>query len=155
MEKNWLDTVAQGKLLAAVMRMNERTEQFGLVLREEDGKLILEEKNRILRELKRVEFGPGITEKLIDEFCDSPYIDQNSYVDTILRLQEIFYQYKNETLDELTDEELLKLMKTAFDGGCHGDLEYLEGTYLEEVSRAIRAGYRGYLDLMEALEAEE
>ena len=44
---------------------------------------------------KRVEFGEGIVPKIIYEFCDSNYIDQNNYVDTIIRLQEIFYLYKN------------------------------------------------------------
>ncbi|MBP3926725.1 MAG: hypothetical protein J6D13_06045 [Clostridium sp.] len=155
MEKNWVSILSQKKQLAEVMETNRRTERFGLVLREEDAKLILAERSNVLREQRRVEFGGGITLKLIYEFCDSPYISQDTYVDTILRLQEIFYLYKNETGDAITDEELLQLMKKAFDGVCHGDPEYLEGTYLEEYSRALRRGYRGYLDFLEMLEEEE
>lgn len=30
-------------------------------------------------------------------------------------------------MDECTDEELICLMRTAFDGECQGSLEYLEG----------------------------
>ncbi|MDY5484084.1 MAG: DUF6323 family protein [Clostridium sp.] len=155
MEKDWVYVLSQKNQLAAVMETNRRTERFGLVLSEEDAQLIQAERSNVLREQRRVEFGGGITEKLIDEFCDSPYLNQNNYVDTILRLQEIFYLYKNETEDELTDEELLQLMKKEFDGVCQGDLEYLEGTYLEEYARAIRRGYRGYLDFLEMLEEEE
>ncbi len=56
---------------------------------------------------------------------------QENYADTLMRLQDIFYLYKNESLDELTDDELLEYMKEKFDGICAGDLDYLEGTELD------------------------
>ncbi len=52
-----------------------------------------------------------------------------------MRLQDIFYLYKNESLDELTDDELLEYMKEKFDGICAGDLDYLEGTELDTFAR--------------------
>ena len=82
--------------------------------------------------------------KIMEEFCDSSFISQNNYVETLIRLQEIFYLYKNEMQDELTDEELLHFMREQFENTCFGDLEYLEGTCLNIFSQAIRAGYRGY-----------
>ena len=91
-----------------------------------------------------MEFGGGIAEKIIFEFCDSSYVDQTNYVNTILRLQEIFYQYKNEMLDELSDDELLHFMKEQFETICFGDLDYLEGTCLNNFAQAVRAGYGGY-----------
>ena len=48
-------------------------------------------------------------------------------------------------MDECTDEELICLMRTAFDGECQGSLEYLEGTYLEEFARNIRANTRKFI----------
>ena len=48
---------------------------------------------------------------------------QENYADTLMRLQDIFYLYKNESLDELTDDELLEYMKEKFDGICAGDLD--------------------------------
>ena len=68
-----------------------------------------------MREQQRVEFGESILPKLIDTFYDAPYISQSSYPDTCIRLQEIFYLYKNETMDEMTDDELLEFMKEQFD----------------------------------------
>jgi hypothetical protein len=62
----------------------------------------------------------------------------------LLRLQEIFFLYKNEMEDEITDDELLHFMKEQFETICYGDLEYLEGTCLTGFAEAIRAGYRGY-----------
>ena len=65
-------------------------------------------------------------------------------MDTLIRLQEIFYLYKNEMHDEISDEELLHFMKEQFEEVCFGDLGYLEGTCLRIFAEAVRAGYRGY-----------
>ena len=57
----------------------------------------------------------------------------------------LFYLYKNEMQDEISDDELLHFMKEQFEQTCFGDLDYLEGTCLNIFSQAIRAGYRGYM----------
>ena len=134
----WMELLAGQNQVQKVMDMNQKTERFGLSLTQEDAKLLVERKMECLKEQQRVEFGETILSKLIDTFCDSPYISQNDYVDTISGLQEIFYLYKNESLDVLTDDELLEFMKEAFDGKCQGSLEYLEETVLEEFARNIR-----------------
>lgn len=105
---------------------------------EENVKGLLEKRKENLREQQRVEFGEGILPKLIFAFCDSPYVYQSNYVEVLIQLQEIFYQYKNETLDELTDDELLEEMKHAFDGECAGSVEYLQETILDKVARDVR-----------------
>ena len=144
MNKDWMILLQQQNQLAKVLETNQATAQFGLSLTAQDAELILEERKNVLKEQKRVEFGQGIVPKIIFEFCDSDYIDQNNYVDTIVRLQEIFYLYKNEMQDEITDDELLHLMKEQFEKICFGDLDYLEGTCLSNFAQAIRAGYEGY-----------
>lgn len=137
-EKDLLERLLGHNQMQKIMEMNHKTEAFGLVLTEEDAQILMERRMESLKEQQRVEFGEGILPKLIFTFCDSPYIDQENYVDTLIRLQEIFYLYKNEAMDELTDDELLDFMKTAFDGECEGTLEYLEETILEEFARSIR-----------------
>ena len=77
----------------------------------------------------------------LTEFCDSQFIQSGDYADTLARLQEIFYLYKNESMDELTDRELLEIMKENFEQICYGDLEYLETTCLERFAATVRAGY--------------
>ena len=52
--------------------------------------------------------------------------------------------YKNEMEDEITDDELLRIMKDQFETLCFGDLDYLAETCLDDFAEAIRAGYRGY-----------
>lgn len=144
LNKDWMALYQQQNQLDKLIGTNQKTERYGLALTEQDAKLILEERKNSLQEQKRVEFGEGIVPKIIYEFCDSSYIDQNNYVTTIIRLQEIFYLYKNEMQDEITDDELLHLMKEQFELLCFGDLDYLESTCLANFSQAIRAGYEGY-----------
>ena len=144
MEENWMVLLQQETQMAKVMEMNRVTEKYGLVLSEQDAKLIVSERANALREQRRVEFGGGIVPRIIEEFCDSDFIDQSNYAETMIRLQEIFYLYKNEMQDEISDDELLHLMKEQFETICFGDLDYLEGTCLDVFSQAVRSGYRGY-----------
>lgn len=144
-EMDWLECLTGQNQLEKVIEMNQKTEKFGLILTEEDAKTLLECRRENLREQQRVEFGEGILPKLIYAFCDSPYIYQENYVETIMALQEIFYLYKNESMDELTDDELIEFMKNAFDGKCEGSLEYLEETVLEEFARSIRKEGKSFL----------
>ena len=144
MGKNWMTLLQNQNGLSRLMETNQATERFGLALTSQDAELILEERGNVLREMRRVEFGEGIIPRIIHEFCDSAYIDQSNYVETLLRLQEIFYLYKNEMLDEISDSELLHFMKEQFESICFGDLDYLEGTCLSNFAQAVRAGYRGY-----------
>ena len=140
-----LEVMSQKNQIQKVMQTNQYTERFGLVLSEEEANLLVQERSSSLRQEQRVEFGEGILPKLIFQFCDSPYLSQDNYVESIVRLQEIFYLYKNESLDDLSDDELLDYMKEKFDGVCQGDFEYLEGTVLEEFARNVRAESRKYM----------
>lgn len=144
MEKDWMVLLQKQNQLAKVMETNQLTARYGLVLSEQDAELLVEERSHVLREERRVEFGAGILPIIIEQFCDSDFIDQQNYVDTLIRLQEIFYLYKNEMQDEISDEELLHFMREQFEDVCFGDLGYLEGTCLRIFAEAIRAGYRGY-----------
>ena len=144
MNKDWMVLLQKERQAGGIVATNEKAARFGLSLTEQEAGLIVSEGQSALREQRRVEFGEGIAPKIIYEFCDSDFIDQNNYVETIIRLQEIFYQYKNEMLDEISDDELLHFMKEQFEEICFGDLDYLEGTCLNNFAQAIRAGYGGF-----------
>lgn len=144
-ENNWIELLNSQTGIQSILQTNQYTKQFGVTLSEEDSILLLNERKTNLKEQERVEFGGGILPKLIFTFCDSPYIYQDNYLDSLERLQEIFYLYKNESLDEITDEELLDYMKYKFDGICQGSLDYLEDTCLERFARNIRRETRKFL----------
>lgn len=154
MDDTWLSKVTGTWQLQTVLQINDYTSRYGLSLTKEDAALLLAERKENLQEQERIEFGEGILNRLIKAFCDSPYIYQENYVDTIGRLQEIFYLYKNESLDELSDDELIDYMKKEFDGNCQGSLDYLEETSLEGFARAIRRSTRGFLGRYEEDDGE-
>ncbi|MGN1140192.1 MAG: DUF6323 family protein [Oliverpabstia sp.] len=143
-EKKWMQIISEANQLESLRKTNQYSEQFGLTLSAADAQILVQEKINSLKEQQRVEFGEGIMPKIIYEFCDSSYIHQDNYTDTLIRLQNIFYQYKNETQDEMTDDELLHFMKEQYETVCFGDLDYLEGTCLDVFARVIRGGYRGF-----------
>lgn len=144
-QKEWLSVISEKNQMASIMRTNDQIGEFGLCLSEADVKLLLAERKQGLKETQRVEFGEGILPKLIYTFCDSPYIYQDNFVDVIGQLQDIFYEYKNESVDMLSDDELIEFMKKEFDGQCNGSLEQLEETILEEFARNIRVQGQNFL----------
>lgn len=92
-----------------------------------------------LEETGRVEFGGGVIEKLEYAFCDSPYVDGENYAAVLGELQSLFYYYKNESAEALSDDELIGEMKRIFDGEAAGDLSALSDN-LDGLCREIRAG---------------
>ncbi len=126
-------------------KTNEYANQYGVCLTDYDIQKLLIRRRECLVEQQRVEFGTGILDKIIFAFCDSDYIYQDNYVETIARLQSIFYLYKNESMDELTDDELINIMRNAFDEECQGSLEYLEETFLDNFARDIRANTNRFI----------
>lgn len=143
-EKNWIKFLAAQTQVAQVLETNQYADQYGLTLSQEDAALLVAERAGALKREQRIELGQSILPKIIYMFCDSSYIMQENYRDSLIRLQEIFFAYKNEMMDEITDDELLEFMKEQFEAVCYGDFEYLEGTCLDLFAQAIRAGYSGY-----------
>lgn len=141
----WMLAAVKENQMKALKETNKDTEQFGLVLTEEDAAILVNERMDALKRQGRVEFGEGILPQLILAFCDSSYLNQDNYRDSLARLQEIFYEFKTESLEQLTDEELLNFMREQFDDICAGDFDYLEGTCLKNFAEAIRAGYQGFI----------
>ena len=60
---------------------------------------------------------------------------------------EIFYYFKNETLDLIGDDELIELMRDYYENRCKGSLELLKYRELEKLSKNIRYGITDYADL--------
>lgn len=132
MNENYLEIVNKRNQIeiSNIKECNQYTSKYGLTLSDKQINDLLAKRTEILKEKGRIEFREGILDKLIKEFCDSPYINQSNYIETLHELIEIFYEYKNETMDLITDDELIKFMKNAFDGVCKGDIEYLEETII-------------------------
>ncbi len=140
MQNNYLQKLAEDYQVGQILKTNETSKENGLTLTEEEAKALVAARGDTLREERRVEFGDSISPKLIRTFADSSFINQEDYAEIIARLQEIFFLYKNESMDMVSDDELLAIMKKAYENESAGDLEYLEGTALEAFARSVRAG---------------
>lgn len=122
-----------------ILACNEVTAKYGLVLSEQQALALARTRTGALKENQRVEFGRGIMETLISAFCDSPYLTEENYEETLHELISLFYTLKNQTWDRVSDCDLVGWMKETFDGPCHGSLELLSGEALR-FSRQIRRG---------------
>lgn len=145
--KFFQESLLEKNLLNEILKCNEVTKEYGLKLNENDIKEIVKTRNIALERSGRIEFNGQIINKIIESFCDSPYISQYNYSETINELVEIFYNYKNETLDYIGDDELIEIMKEFFDDYCQGSLELLEGKVLYKISDNIRNGVRDYTNI--------
>lgn len=130
--------------LALLAACNETTAGFGLTLSPEEAGELIRRRDESLKKYGRVEFDGGILDRLVYAFCDSPYLNQDNNSEMLGQLQDIFYEFKNETEGQMTDEELLNFMREQFDEVCFGDAGYLEDTCLNRFAAGVRAGYRTY-----------
>lgn len=130
-----LTTVQQQSSLEEIKACNEYSSQFGLTLGEADIQELAECRRRTLKDTGRVEFGGGILPKLIRAFCDSPYLDAETYAAALADLQEAFYYFKGEAEERFSDDELIEYMVKMFNGRAQGSAEYLIGTSLEALCR--------------------
>lgn len=146
-------TPLQGQMQTAAEQAlrdcNEVSGRYGLTLSETEIRELAACRAQALKDTGRVEFGEGILPKLIDAFCDSPFLEPAEYAATLADLQDAFYYFKNESMDRFSDDELIELMVKVFNGRAQGSAEYLAGTSLEELCRYARDGW----DLHDAGEA--
>jgi hypothetical protein len=131
---------SRGALPAVLEDLNAVTAQYGLFLTLGQLGALTERRNEALLSTGRLEFRHGVVGKLIVAFCDSAYIDQNNYEETISALIDSFYYFKNESEDLLSDDELIERMRLYFETVCQGSLDYLNGTSLETLCRLTRHG---------------
>ncbi|MDR0915567.1 MAG: DUF6323 family protein [Oscillospiraceae bacterium] len=124
-----------------IMRCNDFTALHGLTLTEQQSLELVETRNQSLRDSGRIEIGGGVTRRLIYEFCDSPYISMQNYAETLHELTELFYYFKTETNDLISDDDLISYMKNSFDNVCQGSLDMLAGTELDRMARNLRNGH--------------
>ena len=118
-------------------KCNEISERYGLTLTETQIQSLVQSRFDALRFTGRMELGGDILPKLIYAFCDSPHISRIDYSGTLAALQELFYTFKNESEDAMSDDELMEAMKRCFNGKAQGSLEYLENLSISDLYRAL------------------
>ena len=113
-------------------------QRYGLSLSRQDVQALVVGRVEALEESDRVEFGGGVAKDLVLAFAGSPYVSQSTFVETILELQELFYEFKNESLEQIPDEELIAKMRSLFDDFANGDVELLAEALLDGLAASVR-----------------
>ena len=149
------ETLLKEQSIAQVLKCNQETDVYQLTLSKEEAKLLIDTRQEALRAMNRIEIGGGTINKIIGRFKASPYISQYNYVKIISELIDTFYYFKNETLDEVSDDELIELMEELFDGRCHGSIDLLQGREMERIAHNIRCGIWDFGDDEKNIEGEE
>lgn len=147
--------LVQRQAVGAIMACNQFSSEHGLTLTQEQAAELVETRSLSLRANGRVEFSGGVIDRLIRAFCTSPYLSMQNYAATLHELTEIFYYYKNETLDQISDDELIRFMAQSYNGPCGGSLELLAGRELEGLAHRLRFGDGEAKDQQREEEAED
>ncbi|HEX3031533.1 MAG TPA: DUF6323 family protein [Bacillota bacterium] len=145
-----LDQLSETAAITQIMRLNELSLRYGLTLSHSEALQLVQSRNDVLQAIGRIEVGSATLGKLISAFCDSAFINQQEYAEILHQLLEIFYYMKNETLDQISDDELIELMKYYYEIRCKGSLELLQGREMEQMARNIRYGVENFAELGES-----
>ncbi|MEN6418168.1 MAG: DUF6323 family protein [Clostridiaceae bacterium] len=125
------------RLKSELSACNGMTGKYGLSLSESAVLAIAQKRSETLLGTGRVEFGESVIPKLIEAFCDSPYLLQDDYEETLCALTEAFYSFKNDCFDRLTDDELIKNLRACYDA-YEGGLDAVCPLTINELRRGRR-----------------
>ena len=109
-----------------ILRCNNITNKNNLNLTYNEALKLIENKNKLLKNLGKIEINISTTQNIIYKFYDSMYIDKENYFEMISSLVEIFYFYQFELSSFLSDEEILNYMYWEFNNDCNGSLSLLK-----------------------------
>lgn len=105
----------QGFSCKKIMKLNEKSIDYGLVLMEENICEIFKNTREILKKAGRIETSTDLLEKIITFLYSSPYTQKYDYVQVISDMEEIFYYFKNQVLDLISDDEIIEILSDIYD----------------------------------------
>ncbi len=134
------------QLTSEMMKTNDLSINYGLVLSENDVKMLIQCSIDSINDNDRIEFGESATLKIVDKFMKSTYISQSCYADTVASLIEIFYEVKEESLGVLTDSEVIDIMFDFFENESGGSIEVLQNRDMSYLCKKVRYAAQNITD---------
>jgi hypothetical protein len=124
-----------------ILDLNEKSQIYGLTLNKEDVKEIINSRDNTLKSYGRIELDISITKMIIENLYKSQYTDKDDYVYVINDLHEVFYYLKNETLDQISDIEIIEIIDEIYNN-CSGRIDIVQEK-CEEFAKNYRWGIGG------------
>ena len=150
--------VNQNAVRADCALCNAKIMPYGLALTEEQMSGLMHRRVEALRATGRVEFGRGVLTEIVTSFCDSPYLVQDTLENDLADIQDAFYRLKEDSEEELPDQDLIDAMKHAFDTEANGSVEYLgsmPASRFTEIANGLRGDEHAVWSEAEAYEESE
>lgn len=135
-----LENVSLQPVSKEILALNEVSQNYGLVLSEQDAKELSEMRNKAIVENERVEIGVGAVAEIIKRFCTSRYITNENYTYVLNEVTYLFYYIKTETDDKISDKDLIDELFNRFELQCRGSIDTLEGREAERIIRKVNSG---------------
>jgi hypothetical protein len=135
------ENASQMQLRAAAQELescNKVTQRYGITLSPQDIQALVIGRLDALQETERVEFSGGVAKDLVLAFSSSVYVSQYTFVQTVLELQDLFYLFKNESLEQIPDDDLIASMRSLYDDVAQGDMGRLSEALFDGLGRRVR-----------------
>ena len=113
-----LSSLQQNSMITAkneILKINEESSAYGLTLTPKDVEEVIKSREHSLKTYGRIDLNMDITKQLINKLYTSQYTDKDDYVELINDLQDIFYYLKNETFDEISDNEIIDMISEFYE----------------------------------------
>ena len=153
MSENWMLALQQQNQISKVIETNKLTQRYGLVLSEQDAKLILAERNKALKEQRRIEFGETIISKIIymiENLCEIVLANMVVHIfirktisemdfkeDEYEKMKHVLLQFDLETIKQMLQNEIGLFLKKFCDEP-NALLAYLSSA-MDDIAVRLRA----------------
>ena len=126
------------KLINNLIDLNSKANKYDLMITESIAREIAVYRSTALIENERFEINSNAVSRLTSAFLESRYIEQKDFADTIGEIINIFYHIKNETDNEISDDDLISEMLKVFTETCFGSIEIMQSKGLEKILRQYK-----------------
>lgn len=125
MSTTYLDIYNKSLLL----NTNTKSEKYGLKLSNQDVQDLLESRERVLKDYERTETSADALKNIIEYFCESSYLQQDEYTETIADIQTLYYHLLNDQ-EGVPDAAIIEVLKRLYDNECKGSIILLKDALL-------------------------
>lgn len=140
---------------AELLNTNADSVENGLMLNPAQALELAQTHRRALDLCGRIEIGTDTVQKIIAAFRRSHYLWQKDYADVLNEAVEAFYELKNESEDNISDDDLIVLLAGAFERYKGTLSPFLQSRELDHLLRALRYGEEVETDKPDEDETEE
>lgn len=130
-------TALRKKEFDEIMTVDEKAKNNNIILTRDKVEYIIDSHKSALRNYDRIEFGENLAKKILDRFCESPYVKNHNVHTVVESILEIFYCVKSETETEITDNEIIDKLFMAYENECSGSVELLYDWAVQRLIRAV------------------